>query len=196
VGFSLMRVSRDDPAEEVLLGMLLSVEDDLGEFADKPMVFPVFGRGRVLEPLIGAGLTADNVMFASSYLCGACSCQVKDENPGVDLLVAANWDEAVAGSTVIVEKVLPPLEGFAGLMAQADVPVPGGAEPIEPVSEPEAGVPPETASAAEPIEKKIEEDVDKVEREGLSPLAVLGVAVVGVLIGVVIATLRMKRKQG
>ena len=198
VGFSLLRVSRDDAAEDVLLGMLLSVEDDLGEFADKPMMFPVFGRGRVLEPLIGAGITGDNVMFASSYLCGACSCQVKDENPGIDLLVAANWEEAVAGSEVIVEKVLPPLEGFSGLMASADVALPEGeAEAVKaskdvPVSDEGVALVSEAAEAEEAVQK----GADKVESEGLSPLAVMGVAVVGVLIGVLIATLRMKRSGG
>jgi hypothetical protein len=193
VDFSMVRVSRDDPAEDVLLGMLLSVEDDLGEFADKPMAFPVFGRGRVLEPLIGAGLTGDNVMFASSYLCGACSCQVKDENPGIDLLVAANWEEAVAGSEVIVEKVLPPLEGFTGLVASAEVAVPEAGEFEEAQTTEEVKVP---VSGAVGVEEGVEEGLEKVEREGISPIMVLGVAVLGILIGVLIATIRMKRSGG
>ncbi|MCB1088647.1 MAG: hypothetical protein KDM63_16535, partial [Verrucomicrobiae bacterium] len=75
------------------------------------MVFPVFGRGRLLEPLIGKGVRSENVMEYATYICGACSCEVKDQNPGVDLLIAADWDTALHGSEVVIEKVLPPLEG-------------------------------------------------------------------------------------
>jgi hypothetical protein len=172
IGFSLLRVSRDDPEEGALLGMLLNVEDDLGDFADKPMVFPAFGRGRVLEPLIGAGLTQNNVMYAASYLCGACSCQVKDQNPGVDLLVAADWNAAVAGSEVIMERVLPPLEGFSGLQASV-VGEEGGEESAEP--------------AEETVEAEVPGDA------GLSPLAVLGMVILVVVVGIGIVTLKMKR---
>ena len=118
IGFSLLRISRDDPEEEVFLQMLLNIEDDLGEYADEPMGFPVFGRGRFLEPLVGRGVTRDNVFEASMYLCGACSCEVKDQNPGMDLLMSMNWDMAMEGSQVIIEKMLPPLEG-ASVLAQA-----------------------------------------------------------------------------
>ncbi|MDR3405825.1 MAG: hypothetical protein P4L99_25290 [Chthoniobacter sp.] len=92
IAFSLLRLRRNDPEEAPLLAMLTHLEDDLNGFAHEPMVFPVFGRGRVIEPLIGAGIHKDNVMECSGYLCGACSCEVKDQNPGIDLLVAANWE--------------------------------------------------------------------------------------------------------
>lgn len=92
IEFSLLRLQRNDPAEATLLAMLTHLEDDLVDLASEPMVFPVFGRGRVIEPLIAAGITKENVMEHSGYLCGACSCEVKDQNPGIDLLVAANWE--------------------------------------------------------------------------------------------------------
>jgi hypothetical protein len=91
VTFSTLRLSRDNPAEQALLAMLLRVEPDLGDFTDEPMAFAIFGRGRALEPLIGAGLNADNVLEACSYLCGACSCEIKEQNPGMDLLLTADW---------------------------------------------------------------------------------------------------------
>ncbi len=115
IGFSVMRVSRLDPDEEPFLQMLLNLEDDLGEYAAEPMAFPVFGRGRILEPLIGLGLNYDNVIEHSAYLTGACSCEVKDQNPGIDLLMAMNWDAAMEGSQVVIDKLLPPLEGTAVL---------------------------------------------------------------------------------
>ncbi|MCB1062125.1 MAG: hypothetical protein KDN20_04290 [Verrucomicrobiae bacterium] len=118
IDFTLLRVSRDDPAEVMLLPMILNIEDDLGDYAGEPMVFPVFGRGRVLEPLIGRGVNGDNALEYATYICGACSCEVKDQNPGLDLLIAADWDTALHGSEVVIEKILPPLEG-AGILAQA-----------------------------------------------------------------------------
>ena len=52
VQFSSLRLPRDQAGEEVLVEMLLDSEDDLLE-ADGPLVFPVFGRGRVLYALLG-----------------------------------------------------------------------------------------------------------------------------------------------
>ncbi len=91
LAFSVLRLAHDDPAEAVLRAMLLKVEPDLAEHAGEPMVFAVFGRGRALEPLIGRGIHADNIREAASYLCGACSCEIKEQNPGMDLLLAADW---------------------------------------------------------------------------------------------------------
>ncbi len=121
IGFSVLEIARNDPAEELFLPMLLNLEADLSEYAGEPMVFPVFGRGRALEPLIGKGISRDNVLDYAGYLCGACSCEVKDQNPGMDLLVAANWDAALQDSTIIIDKVLPPLEG-TGVLTAATTP--------------------------------------------------------------------------
>jgi hypothetical protein len=150
------------------------VEDDLGDYRDEPIAFPVFGRGRVLQPLIGAGLTLDNVMFDSSYLCGACSCQVKEENPGIDLLVAAAWDAALRGSEVIIEKTLPPLEGAAALVQAAAGGVANGpAVPGSPI-----------ASASPAIENSSGAN---------SPLKITAAIVVVILLGVAFVTLKLKK---
>jgi hypothetical protein len=89
--FSLLRLSRKDPAEEVFVQMLLGTEADLHEI-DAPMVFPVFGRGRALYALIGAGINSETMDEAAAFLIGKCSCQIKELNPGVDLLLAADWE--------------------------------------------------------------------------------------------------------
>lgn len=91
IEFSLLRLRRDDPAEQALVAMLLGSEPDLAERTD-PMVFPVYGRGRALWALIGAGITAKNVADSAGFLVGPCSCEVKELNPGFDLLLAADWD--------------------------------------------------------------------------------------------------------
>ncbi len=89
--FSLLRVSRKDVAEQPLVAMLLGSEPDLATEA-APLVFPVFGRCRALLPLVGAGITPENIRSSAAFLAGACSCQVKELNPGFDLLIAADWD--------------------------------------------------------------------------------------------------------
>lgn len=94
VAFSLLRVPRGE-AEQPLLQMLLHSEPDLAERSD-PIVFAVFGRGRALWPLVGAGITEDNIHDSAAFLVGACSCEVKDSNPGFDLLLAADWGKMLS----------------------------------------------------------------------------------------------------
>ncbi len=106
LAFSVLRVKRENSAEEVLRSMLLRLEPDLQDYLQEPMVFAVFGRGRALEPLIGRGIHADNVREAAAYLCGACSCEIKEQNPGMDLLLAVDWssvDQAPKPEPVRVE---------------------------------------------------------------------------------------------
>jgi hypothetical protein len=179
IGFSVTRISRLDSAEEPFLQMLLNLENDLGEYAAEPMAFPVFGRGRILEPLIGQGLNYDNVIEHSAYLTGACSCEVKDQNPGIDLLMAMNWDSAMEGSQVIIDKLLPPLEGTAALTkpGKGSRPMPAGGDGLAAVSVQDAGGGGDTG-----IDVDVAEPAAKEEGMPLMPL-ILIVAVVFVVVG-------------
>jgi hypothetical protein len=94
---TLLRVRRDDPAEAMLVRQLLGSEPDLAG-RNEPMAFPVFGRGRVLYALIGTGIKADNVREAMSFIGGDCSCTVKRDNPGTDLLLVADWGDVTPGT--------------------------------------------------------------------------------------------------
>ena len=87
-----LTVSSEDPAEKWLIRMMMLSEKDLEDEAAEPIVFPIFGRGRVLPPLIGAGITVDNLMECMGYVSGPCSCQIKDQNIGGDLLMTWNWE--------------------------------------------------------------------------------------------------------
>jgi len=115
IDFSIVRLSRSDPAEHALFAMLIHTEPDLVDYPDQPMAFPVYGRGRALYALVGEGITTLNIESACRFLVGACSCEVKALNPGVDLLVATDWDGAITESW-IQEDDLPPLVGIAGLV--------------------------------------------------------------------------------
>jgi hypothetical protein len=61
------------------------------------MVFPVYGRGLVLYAMIGSGIHAATITAAAEFLTGACSCEVKSQNPGLELLLTADWDEIQPG---------------------------------------------------------------------------------------------------
>ena len=99
LGFSIITVDRKDPKEAFFLEMLMGSEPDL-ESLEEPMAFPVIGRGRVLYALVGKGIFRDTVAMASRFVVGPCSCQVKEQNPGFDLLLAVDWDEKLGGAAI------------------------------------------------------------------------------------------------
>lgn len=109
--FPIVDVSRDDPGEAVFRRMLLMSEPDLRDY-DEPMAFPVFGRGRALYALVGAGINPDTIAEACMFLTSRCSCVVKELNPGMDLLMTANWDAAAeqvyAESAAATASAVPP----------------------------------------------------------------------------------------
>jgi hypothetical protein len=109
--FTIVRLSRDDPAERALVTMLLKSEADLGEIKDEPMAFPVFGRGRVLYALAGRGINKDVIDETCGFLTSPCACEIKEENPGTDLLMSADWEKALAGRPMGDDEV-PLLAGF------------------------------------------------------------------------------------
>jgi len=65
--------------------------------ATETMVVPVFGRGRAMAAIPGSDFDAALLEEIARFLCGACSCQVKQANPGFDLLLAVNWNERLFG---------------------------------------------------------------------------------------------------
>lgn len=91
----LIEVDRNDQKETWLVRSLLAMESDLPE-ESRPMVFLSYGRGRALLPYIGEGITRENLIHEVQFISGACSCTVKEQNPGVDLLVRYDWDAAAA----------------------------------------------------------------------------------------------------
>ncbi len=153
VAFSLLRVRRDDPAEEALVAMLLQSEPDLAERSDA-MVFPVYGRGRALWGLIGAGITEKNIRDSAGFLVGPCSCEVKELNPGFDLLLSADWDTLLSASGIPLAAVATETKE----REEADlVPIPAGsaksssADQPQVVTETNAASPIPTEAAASPV---------------------------------------------
>ncbi len=119
LSFSVVRLSRHDPSEQVLVSMLLKSESDLldAEYSSQPMAFPMYGRGRVLCALVGAGINAETIEDVCVFLTGPCSCQVKGSNPGTDLLMAVQWD------SIFSQNPLPPKPAPVLTGALPDTPV-------------------------------------------------------------------------
>ncbi len=109
VTFSVVKVSRTDPQEQTLVKVLISSERGLGAFEKEPMAFPIFGRGRLLYALVGKGINTKNIMQANAFLTGSCSCTIKEQNPGKDVLMTYDWGPIVKTSVDANDNDLPQL---------------------------------------------------------------------------------------
>ena len=117
ISFDVIRIKQNDPKEKLFLKMLTSfVPQLIEESPDEPLIFPIFGRGRTFDGIPASIMSEKLMLEACSYLCGACSCEVKRENPGIDLIMNTNWTKFLVGSEIIVDKILPPLEGVGDLV--------------------------------------------------------------------------------
>lgn len=87
----LVELDRNDVGEKHFASMLLNVESDLKDIQE-PMIFGVFGRFKVLEPLLGRGISEENINLLIDFLTADCSCLIKDDLPGMDILCTNNWE--------------------------------------------------------------------------------------------------------
>ena len=92
--FTILEIDPKDPAEQLLVKLMSGFDDAAKR---EPLVAPVFGRGRALEVISAKQLNAGLIEDLTMFLCGACSCQVKERNPGFDLLLATNWNVELYG---------------------------------------------------------------------------------------------------
>ncbi len=134
---AVLKLSRTDPTEKWLVRTLLSVEPDLHEFAEEAMVFAVYGRGRAMPPYVGKGITDENLLECLMFLAGPCSCMVKDDNPGMDLLMQWDWEATAEAMAANDETLSAGPFGYEEFM------------PEEPTDEPAPGTGAGTAEASE-----------------------------------------------
>ncbi len=123
VEIGLIEVSRSDATEKWLVEQLLRLEDDLKEI-QRPMVFGTFGRGHVLEPFLGRGITYENMLDLCAFMNGPCSCEIKAASPGMDLLTDWDWESHVAGWPIDEELVAAEPAGTAPDSPPAPAPAP------------------------------------------------------------------------
>ncbi len=110
IEFPIIRLNPKAKEEAIFGKMLTGFMRQLP--ADEPIAVPVFGRGRALEGIPASHINENTIHAACAYLCGECSCQVKDQNPGIDLLLEVDWSSKLQGSLVVIERQLPPLTGL------------------------------------------------------------------------------------
>jgi len=87
---SVLELSRNSGDEHHFASMLLKVEDDLQDIQE-PMLFGIFGRFKALEPLLGNGISEENINLMIDYFTAECSCLIKDDLPGTDILFPDKW---------------------------------------------------------------------------------------------------------
>lgn len=115
--FSVLEVDPDDDREANLVRLLRRLQPAAAE-RGLPIAAPVFGRGRVLEVIPGDQLSSELIVDLTRFLSGACSCQVKDLNPGFDLPMTADWQTELFG-----EEEAPPEEQPESLRQRNRTPV-------------------------------------------------------------------------
>ena len=174
VSFTSLVIEKNDPAEQFFVKMLTGFVPALIEqYPRQPLVFPVFGRGRTLDGISEEMLNEELMAAAGSYICGACSCEVKRENPGIDLVMTMGWDEVIEGSAVVVDKKLPPLEGVGDLVAS-----------VNPLS-----------SSAAVIESDQLTEGDLASRRSLPVMSYLGIFCFVMLLGLAAFTVLYQRRS-
>jgi hypothetical protein len=115
--FSTLRLSRSNPAESMLVNLLLNWNTNL--VAEKEtMLFPIFGRGRVVPPAAGEEIQPEAIREVAEFLTGPCSCEVKEMNPGYDLLLSANWKSLGDYQSELMSES-PPLTGLSQFAARS-----------------------------------------------------------------------------
>lgn len=107
---TVVELDRNSREENHLASMLLNVEDDLKEIME-PMLFGVFGKFKALEPLLGRGITEENINLMIDYFKAECSCLIKDDLPGTDILFTDKWENP---QTALLNKIIDdnPMLGF------------------------------------------------------------------------------------
>ena len=94
--FSVLEIDPNDAKEQLLVTLLHGLDPE-SKKAGEPLIVPVFGRGRVLEVIPASQVDVALIEDLTLYLCRACSCQVKEQNPGFDLLLNTDWNRQLYG---------------------------------------------------------------------------------------------------
>lgn len=90
IHFSVVRVTRDDSAEEFLLKSLVPALPP----SPMPAAYPIFGRGRTLPPLVGRRLNDESIVQACQRVLSQCTNDLRETSRGSELLLGADWQSS------------------------------------------------------------------------------------------------------
>ena len=113
VKMSIIRISRDDVSEKLLLNLLNDIEPEIMNVSNEPVLVPIYARGRILELLSDDEINRDNIRSTVEFLAGAGVDREKGPNPGTSLLLSVNWDGFASGK-LSVDEELPALREYSG----------------------------------------------------------------------------------
>jgi hypothetical protein len=99
---TVVELSRNSREEHHFASLLLNVEDDLKDIPE-PMLFGIFGKFKALEPLLGRGISEENIKLMIDYFTAECSCLIKDDLPGTDILFTNQWENP---QTALLNKII------------------------------------------------------------------------------------------
>ncbi len=107
LAFSIVMVDPDDPDESFFVKNLLRLRGmrrgmpgrsvssssvlppDVS--ADSPAIIPFIGRGRAIELVEIENINEEYIIDLCRYISGPCSCEIKQQNPGMDMLFSVDW---------------------------------------------------------------------------------------------------------
>lgn len=104
----VMELSRSNREEMHFISMLLNVENDL-KFINEPMLFGIFGKFTALEPLLAKGISRENINLMIDFLTADCSCLIKDNLPGVNILYKSSWENPASAMVNAILEANPSL---------------------------------------------------------------------------------------
>jgi hypothetical protein len=95
---SVLGISHADPKEQQFLKLLAASAPEWKP--DAAYVVPIFGRCRAMEVIPHWEIDEVAIEDIANFFCNACSCQVKQANPGFDLLASVNWEDRLFGGSI------------------------------------------------------------------------------------------------
>ncbi len=107
--FAIIELKRDDKNENFIFKLLAKIYPALTN-TNEIIAFPIFGRGRILFPIPEKKLTHKAIFAACDFMTGPCACEIKDQNPGIDLLLNVDWDNLASSSDEFIDQMLPSAE--------------------------------------------------------------------------------------
>lgn len=112
VSFKMVSIPRAERSEVPFITMLIKSNPDLMKHLNDPMVFSIFGKGRVFSALAGDDLTESAIVKANNFLLDSCQCEIKEQNPGTDLIFPNQWAKVL--ENVPTTPTTFPLIGYNG----------------------------------------------------------------------------------
>lgn len=129
---SIIRISREDAVEKILLNTLNGIEPEIMNVGNEPVLVPIYGRGNIFKLFPDDEINIENIRNTIQSVSGKSNGSEKVPNRGTALLLSVNWD-AFADGRRSVDEELPALRTYSENFSLEDVfpsenpPAPGSA---------------------------------------------------------------------